>query len=600
MSTACRILRMVHRDDRGALSVLLLLTLLALVALIGLVYNAGEYPVRRRHVQAAADASAQGAALWMARTTNIIAATNMLIVENASAEVIWKSTRDTIAAISARLAGEIRRITRELERIERQRQRNDSNPRGRDEVLALKLDLKEAVLREVLMMYPAQQGILAELIARTAPGLAATTPAELRQRRADIYEYQAEVLRQTPPAVDAERQAAAGYYRCEALIVTPDGSEYVGAPVKSVDDVNVEGVHVGGVSVQEPDGQRMIWVTGGTWGEILCPPLARFFYDRVRRDVGDDRPDSLIPILRALDDERQHVGDMIRAMLSPPPGTDPQFLRAWSEALSEILDMRLHERFAEATFRRYVAAHSASVLRQLGNTPQHVLATYGRYHVPEWARDGVYRDAYDHVYRDVYGRNYERLWRRRYNELRRGGMSDGDARREADRWARAIASEGAARIAEQAATIWIHRTWPYEIRPPQQPVPPPRGLPADQRHEHFTLISAAMTTSASAPRPVLTRLMDSLQTPMLATAQAEAFNWMEYHGAYGAGDRYDRRMPPRPWRLSTRGGWNWQPRLAFSDALGKALESSEMLRAYFEGAGMTSPQRESVEYLIMH
>lgn len=600
MSIAHRILRRIHRDQRGALSVLLLLTVMSLVALVGLVYNAGEYPSRRRHVQTAADAAAHGAALWMARTSNIIAATNQLIVENASAEVIWKSTRDTIAAISARLAGEMRRIVRELERIERQRQRNDTNPRGRDEVLALKLDLKEAVLREVLMMYPIQQGILAELIARTAPGLAAVTPAELRQRRADIYDYQAEVLRLTAPAVAEERAAAAAYYRCDLMLTAPHGEEEIVAPVKSVDNVNVEGVHVSGVGVQEPDGDRIIWVVGGTWGEILCPPLARFFYSRVHRDVGDDRPDSLIPILRALDDERQRVGDLIRAMLAPPPNTDPTFLRAWNEALREILDMRLHERFAEATFRRYVSAHSASVLRALGNTPQHVLATYGRYHVPAWARDGVRQDAYDHVYRDVYQRNYDRLWRRRYNELRRGGMSDTDARREADRWARAIASEGAARIAEQAATIWIHRTWPYEIRPPELPVPPTRGLPVDQRQRYFTLISAARTTASTSPRPVLTRLMDALATPMVAAAQAETFNWMEYHGGYGAGDRYDRRMPPRPWRVSTHGGWNWQPRLAYSDALGLAIEHSDALREYFESAGMGSPRREPLEYLMMH
>ena len=46
------------------------------------------------------------------------------------------------------------------------------------------------------------------------------------------------------------------------------------------------------------DGQRNVWVSGGYWGEILCPPLIRFFSDRVNRDIGSGRSDSLVPLLR--------------------------------------------------------------------------------------------------------------------------------------------------------------------------------------------------------------------------------------------------------------------------------------------------------------
>ena len=42
----------------------------------------------------------------------------------------------------------------------------------------------------------------------------------------------------------------------------------------------------------------------------------------------------------------------------------------------------------------------------------------------------------------------------------------------------------------------------------------------------------------------------------LATAQTETFTWREWREGYGAGDRYDRRTPPRPWRVSTSGGWS--------------------------------------------
>jgi hypothetical protein len=151
-----------------------------------------------------------------------------------------------------------------------------------------------------------------------------------------------------------------------------------------------------------------------------------------------------------------------------------------------------------------------------------------------------------------------------------------------------------------AASEWIARTWPYEITPPQSPVPPTRGILTEDRHRYFTLSAAAKSTDVVAPRPFLAKLMDAQVRPLVATAQSETFNWMEYHGSYGAGDRYDHRMPPRPWRLSTAGGWNWQPRLAFSDALPATLANNPEFRGFFGEGGVTSYDAGAIDSIIMH
>src|ERR1700722_10244999 len=92
------LLHRLHTDDRGNLGVLLLLTVWALVALIGLVWNSGEYATRKRQVQAAADSAAHAGNMWVSRTTNATAATNLVMSENGSAEVILRSVAPTTQA----------------------------------------------------------------------------------------------------------------------------------------------------------------------------------------------------------------------------------------------------------------------------------------------------------------------------------------------------------------------------------------------------------------------------------------------------------------------------------------------------------------------
>ena len=393
----------------------------------------------------------------------------------------------------------------------------------------------------------------------------------------------------------------------------PDPSELT-APIKSVSSVNVEGVSVGGVSI--PYDGRNWTVVGGTWGWIDNPPMARQFHSRVSRDYAS--ADAVHgQILRFLDDYRDGVWQFIRRqILTPPEDATDQQVQVYQDAEKRLRDQGFGQRFAHAQWSSAVNNWRTAVLRQMGDDPQHVLITYDRYDIPGWARQGVFNDAYRHVYNDVYNRNYHRLYRayfrltenRLYAQYVQEGMSPLVARQRAraaaaapaDAMARTVAAAGAVIIAQQAATRWINRTWPYEIRPPEQPVPPAAGLSDDERFAYFTVTAGAATTSEIEPRPTLPRILGVEPRAMAAYAQAENFNWMEYDGAYGGGDRYDRRMPPRPWRVSTPGGWNWQPRLAFSDALNLTVPAHVGLTELLREGGVESADPAAFDVLNRH
>ncbi len=96
-----------HRDERGAISVLVLLTIWCLVALLAMIWNTTEEATHRQKVQTAADSAAQAAATWMGRSVNAIAAQNMVICQDASTETIWRAVTPTDRSILNRLNQEI-------------------------------------------------------------------------------------------------------------------------------------------------------------------------------------------------------------------------------------------------------------------------------------------------------------------------------------------------------------------------------------------------------------------------------------------------------------------------------------------------------------
>ncbi len=611
-----RLILRLHRDDRGNLGILLLLTIWALIGLIGMVWNTSEYATRRQHVQNAVDTSAHSAVEWTSRTTNLLAASNVLMGENASAEIILRAIPPTISGLRSRLNREAQMIAQALGQAQQGQGQNQQLPNP-DPSAAARLALLTRVLPQLLAELKSEQALAQQFITQASVGLAIMDPSELPRRRTEIYDYQQQIIDLTPQVVEEQRAELASFYKCDVLLANPSQTNLPDAqsdtftpPVKSVNDVNVEGVTMWGVNVPDPDDGE-VWVEGGSWGWINDPPLRRFVNDRVWRDQR-----GLESLLKPLDDQRSELAQFLDQLLGIPanawaPNADPaliqQITRGYTDAANQVRRMRLTDLFAVNIWHNNVNAMRESVLHSMGETPQFAFVTYDRYPIPAWAQSGVYNDAHTYVYNDVYGRNHVRLWWRRFNEVRAQLLKQKvpqqqavqRARAAADEFSTRIATIGATQIADDAATQWINRTWPYELPPPQTQVPPAQGPTKEDRLQYLTMVGAAKTTDENAVKLMLPRLYNSNTKPMVAYAQSENFNWMEFNGSYGAGDRYDRRMPPDPWRVSTIGGWNWQPRLSLSDGFGQVMDNHPQFRSFIEEGGVGyDPQ--VIDDIVLH
>ncbi len=607
-----------HRNDSGNIGILLLLTIWALVAMIGMVWNAAEFATRKQHAQLAVDSSAHSAIEWSSRTTNLISASNMLIGENASAESILRAIPPTINGLTSRLNREIQDINRLLGQSQQTQTQNQNNPNPIDPGAEARLSLLLRVLPQLLAELKTEQALAQPFILTGSAGLSITPATELARRRGEIFEYQQEIVALTPGVIEEQRAPLEKFYKCDLTFANPGDvnavsgqSDRFSPPVKEVNQVNVEGVQMPGTAIPDPD-DGDVWVNGGTWGWINDPPLRRFLVDRTWRDQK-----GLEALLKPVDDERREFSQWVEQLLRIPPNawgpsTDPTIIQAitngFNSAADQVRRMHLVEPFAIDLWHNSVWSALDAMLRELGNTPQIAFVTYDRYPVPEWAKAGMYQDAYNYVYNDVYGRNHNRLWWRRYHEVLNQllkqkvpqGQAVPQARAKADEFATRIATAGAIIIATDAATQWINRTWPYEMEPPQSPMPPAVGPKKEDRIQYLTLVGAAKTTDDTKVRITLPRLFNAApDKPMVVFAQAENFNWMEFNGSYGAGDRYDRHDPPAPWRVSTIGGWNWQSRLSLSDAIGPALENNPQLRSFFDDAGVRYDP-EVIDEITLH
>ena len=187
-----------------------------------------------------------------------------------------------------------------------------------------------------------------------------------------------------------------------------------------------------------------------------------------------------------------------------------------------------------------------------------VLSTYALHPIPDWAQSGMHDNVYQYVYQQVIANNVGPLTQQLQQQLQQwalGALQSGGGRagrqqaqsqaqqfanQNASAAAQWIAQQAAAEIAEEVADEWVSRPWPYEITPPPQAVPPTYGLTTDDRQHYFTVLAAARTNDQSAPKPVLAKTFPASTTPMVAFAQSENFNWMEYNDNYGAGDAFDK------------------------------------------------------------
>jgi hypothetical protein len=283
--------------------------------------------------------------------------------------------------------------------------------------------------------------------------------------------------------------------------------------------------------------------------------------------------------------------------------------------------------FAVATWDGVLDQMRQLVLKNLGAGKQFmVLATYQLRPVPDWASQGMSVSAEaairDRIIRDNIGPVSRAVLNAIIAADPRGGgrgFLDPTAGNTymsamysplASQIAYEIVNATAAQVAPVIAAEWVSRPWEYEITPPDQSVPPSVGVTKADRQDYFTILTAARPNDANAPKLFMSKLMGSPATPqVLAHAQAETFNWMEFNGAYGASERFDEVTwgtqaefvgAPVPWRTGTVGGWSWNPRLAVSDALAPAINNSPEFSSFFQEAGITSDDPQALQTLALH
>jgi hypothetical protein len=295
------------------------------------------------------------------------------------------------------------------------------------------------------------------------------------------------------------------------------------------------------------------------------------------------------------------------------------------------------QNFAVQVWLNNVESSRYNVLKEMGYTKGFmVLKPYALRPIPEWARASQQQSAYQTVYNDVYNRslggtqagwNYYQwntythwtgLYNTVYNDIVQDMLAQGasgtvaaqTANANAPLLARQICAAAAAIVAQDVANEWVSRPWPYEITPPANPSDENcAGWLNVDRPQFFTLMVGATNTAENRPVFALPKFMGQGPATLATFAQAEAFNWMEYHPAYGAGDRYDLVSnyghnvlsgSPAPWRLSTPGGWSWQPRLALSDQLPPSVNLNPDLHTQFEAGGVPGMDEAALKALILH
>ena len=259
---------------------------------------------------------------------------------------------------------------------------------------------------------------------------------------------------------------------------------------------------------------------------------------------------------------------------------------------SGLLD-RFTAPYAVPTWYGKLAAERYTVALRLGETKAFmVLPTYNLYPIPPWARGQMRDSLIDAISWQIYRENPV-LWQ--------------------------IGPEAAfAQIetpATEIAAEMVDRPWPYEKAPPLNPVPPAAGITRQDRglYSAFAIIDSSRANGFKTLFPFLFGANQSLTT----YAQSETFNWMEYNDNYGGyyTEKFDEvslntfgslLACPRAWRLSTVGGWNWQPRLSVADGLSGYADpkvspnSAATVQELLGTAGVTNTDEPSISRINLH
>lgn len=187
--------RRLHRDDGGAVGVLLVLFMFCLVGLIAMVWNTGEYATRSMKMQGVADTAAYSAAGWNARTCNLVTGSNMVIVRTASAEVIASASAATIASVTKRLQ-RLTKIARAL--------------------MSLPHPASVAAGTALMAKLVHEWAELGRFAAKVGRAIAKIPSLHKRNRK--MYAFQKAMVAATPKLIDKQRKALMRQYNCHIYL----------------------------------------------------------------------------------------------------------------------------------------------------------------------------------------------------------------------------------------------------------------------------------------------------------------------------------------------------------------------------------------------
>jgi hypothetical protein len=360
--------------------------------------------------------------------------------------------------------------------------------------------------------------------------------------------------------------------------------------------------------------------------------------------IPDDQPDPLIP------DRKVFQQLSVPYRLAPPPQAIQAYAmynnaagayriaihRLWL-SIQSYVDAYTYfvQPFAAAAWYGNVHAARAWMLQNLGSQRQFmVLRTYELRIPPEWAVPGLLSNVYAAALNEIVERNLPRAMGPVVDQL---VALDPDIQKpfldtdelHAYYYQKALgpvrnALRGAAGVpggpADLISQEWVSRPWPYEIAPPGTAPSSATGLGRQDRQNFFTVVAAARETPQTSPRQIMQFVFKPHETKMVAVAQAEAFDWMEFNTGYGGADQYEQVVTvpwegpwsryrhfvgaPRSWRDSTIGAWNYRSRLSLGDAVFQAAQdnagNSPSLRDMLNSAGISTSDKGSFDELQLH
>lgn len=191
--------RRLDRDERGLVVVLFVLVAVIFALLIALNWNTGRMVTARLRTQAAADQGALAAATWQSRTLNMVTATNMLILRNASALV---SARASMAVANG--------VREEWQAALDACGDAPSGPCAQD------------ILNRVLRNPDNEIGPYTQFLAQTVQHAnVALENGVFTRRIEDLFEFQERLIESLPEVIEDQRQAIEEFHGLELVLAVP-------------------------------------------------------------------------------------------------------------------------------------------------------------------------------------------------------------------------------------------------------------------------------------------------------------------------------------------------------------------------------------------